>query len=222
MSNRITKFTTAAIAALALSAGAFAQAPATAATNAAPAPTFGAGKIGVINIQAAIAATNEGRRDFDALQKKFEPKQTELKTLSDEVEGLKKQLAAQGDKLNDDEKNTRVRTIDSKSKDLQRRYEDAQNDFQQEEQQLASRIGNKMMEVLAKYATQNNLSMVIDFNQQQSPILWASEQVNITQAVVEAYNAQSGVPAPPPAAPGAQPRPAQPRPSTPAPKKPGM
>src|SRR3954471_21955038 len=72
MSNSITKFTTAAIAALALSAGAFAQAPATAATNAAPAPTFGAGKIGVINIQAAIAATNEGRRDFDALQKKFE------------------------------------------------------------------------------------------------------------------------------------------------------
>jgi outer membrane protein len=41
--------------------------------------------------------------------------------------------------------------------------------------------------------------------QQQSPILWAAESTNISEAVVQAYNQQSGVP-PQPAATGA-PRP---------------
>src|SRR5579864_6213891 len=51
-------------------------------------------KIGIINIQGAIVSTNEGQRDFDALQKKFEPKQLELKSANDEIDGLKKQLSA--------------------------------------------------------------------------------------------------------------------------------
>jgi outer membrane protein len=65
-----------------------------------PSPT-GAGKIGTINLEQAIFATNEGQRDFEALSKKLEPKQTELKGKNDELDGLKKQLNTQGDKLSD-------------------------------------------------------------------------------------------------------------------------
>ena len=117
-----------------LSAGALAQA---ADTNAAPAANSttnslvaGPTKVAIINIQAAIANTNEGQRDLDALQKKFEPKQIELKSLSDEVDNLKKQLAAQTNALNDDERNKRVQTIETKQKPLQRDLADAQNDSQ--------------------------------------------------------------------------------------------
>src|SRR5260221_570306 len=48
-----------------------------AAAQAPPATGAGAGgtKIGVIDIQRAILATNEGRRDFEALTNKFAPKQ---------------------------------------------------------------------------------------------------------------------------------------------------
>ena len=33
------------------------------------------GKIGIVNIQQAIIATNEGKKEFDALQQRFAPKQ---------------------------------------------------------------------------------------------------------------------------------------------------
>ena len=36
-------------------------------------------RMGTINVEQAIFATNEGQRDFEALSKKLEPKQTELK-----------------------------------------------------------------------------------------------------------------------------------------------
>src|SRR5207237_2594920 len=182
-----------------LSAGAFAQAAAT--TNAAPSTSTnslvaGPNKLAIINIQAAIANTNEGQRDLDALQKKFEPKQIELKSLSDEVENLKKQLSAQTDKLNDDERNKRVQSIESKQKTLQRNLEDAQNEYQSQSNDIAQRIGQKLMQTLDSYAKQNGFAVVIDVSSQQSPVLWAAQSVDITKPVIDAYNVVSGVTAP--------------------------
>jgi len=192
-----------------LTTGALAQT----ATNAAPSTSTSANalvagptKVAIINIQAAIAYTNEGQRDLDALQKKFEPKQIELKSLSDEVDSLKKQLAAQTDKLNDDERNKRVQTIEAKQKTLQRDLEDAQNDYQTQSNDIAQRIGGKLMQTLDNYAKQNGYAVVLDVSSQQSPVLWKSDSVDITKPVIEAYNTVSGVAAP-------APRPANPSPS---------
>ena len=214
--------------ALLLAVGAFAQA---ADTNAAPATSTanpiigGPTKIAIINIQAAIANTNEGQRDLDALQKKFEPKQIELKSLNDEVDNLKKQLATQSATLNDDEKNRRVQTIESKQKSLQRDLDDAQTDYQNQSNEIAQRIGQKLMQTLDKYAQQNGYAVVLDYSAQQSSVLWAAPTVDITKPVIEAYNVVSGVPAPPktsaPAAPSATTpvrRPAVTTPSAPKPQ----
>jgi outer membrane protein len=206
---------TAAFPAAAVAQGAAAAPPPATAANASPATT----KIGVVNIQAAIAESTEGKKEFDALQQKFTPKQTELKNLNDEVENLKKQLQAQGDKLNDDEKGTRARAIDFKQKALQRNYEDAQAEFQQAEQEVINRLGAKMLAVLEKYARANGFSVVLDVsNPQTSPVLYATQGSIITKELVDAYNAES------PAGTAPAPRPAAPakKPATPAPtpKKP--
>jgi outer membrane protein len=180
-----------------LTAAAFAQA---ADTNAPTANSVVAGpnKLAIINIQAAIANTNEGQRDLDALQKKFEPKQIELKALNDEVDNLKKQLAAQTDKLNDEERNKRVQAIEAKQKTLQRDLEDAQNDYQSQSNEIAQRIGTKLMQSLDAYAKQNGYAVVLDVSSQTSPVLWAdTARVDITKPVIDAYNAASGVPAQP-------------------------
>ena len=207
------------------SAAAPAAAPASAASgNAAPAATTT--KIGVVHIQDAIVATEEGKKEFDALEQKFSPKQAELKALNDEVENLKKQYAAQSEKLSDDEKTSRAKTIDSKQKALQRNYEDAQAEFQQAEQEVINRIGGKMMKVLEKYAASNGYSIVLDVsNPQTSPVLWATQTNVITKELVEAYNAANPVvgakPATRPAAPAQRPAAPAARPATPGatPKK---
>ncbi|MEO5935686.1 MAG: OmpH family outer membrane protein [Terriglobales bacterium] len=194
---------------LAVTASAVAQAPTGSAAT----------KIGVIDIQRAILATNEGRRDFEALTKKFEPKQVELKTLNDEVDNLKKQLQAQGDKLNQDELANRNRTIQQKEKNLQRLLEDAQQDFQTQQNELAQRIGGKMMQVIETYARANGIAVVVDGSNPQSGLIWANENTNISQQIVDAYNTVSGIAAPPRPA-GAAPGAAAPKANTPPAKKP--
>jgi outer membrane protein len=165
-------------------------------TSPAPAPA-GPAKIAVIAFQVAVAQTNEGQRNFADLQKKYEPKRAQLKTLSDEIDNLKKQLQAQGDKLSDTERASRTKTIDEKEKQLQRSAEDAQNDFQGEMQELYNGLASKVYDVLATYAQQQGYTLVLDVAQQQNPVLFANESSNITKPIIDAYNVKSGVPAPP-------------------------
>jgi len=171
-----------------------------AAAAAAPPAVTGAGtKIGTISMEQAIFATNEGRRDFEALSKKLEPKQNELKGQNDEIESLKKQLNTQGDKLNDDARANLVKQIESKQKSLDRQLQDAREDAQNQQNEIAQRILQKLGPVLIKYATDNGFGMIVDTSQPwpQSPVVWWGESVDVTKPVVDVYNAQSGV-APPP------------------------
>src|SRR5215472_2004576 len=207
------------ILALALGLGLSASTAALAQGASAPAgsPPAVPGKIGIVGIQEAIAATNEGKKEIEALQQKFAGKQTKLKALNDEVEGLKKQYQAQEASLGEDARATKAKAIEAKTKSLQRNYEDYQNEVQQAEQEILNRLGGKMLNVMEKYATANGYSLILDVsNPQTTPVLWASGPSNITQALVDAYNAQSPVAAPAKPAAGAANRPA----GTVAPKPP--
>ncbi|MGZ4836178.1 MAG: OmpH family outer membrane protein [Terriglobales bacterium] len=196
-------------------------AAAPASTPSAPATPSGITRIGIINIQTAILMTNEGRRDFEALQKKFEPTQTSLNSLNQEVENLKKQLQAQGEKLNEQSRSDMVKNIETKQKSLQRQVEDAQAEFQGQQNEIANRIGGKLLDVLDKYAKSNSYSVILDVSGQQSPVLWAAQSTDVTQEIVNAYNSQSGVAAPPPGSgPAAKPASPTPRPSAPKPAAP--
>ena len=174
---------------------AVAQTPSAPDSAAAAAPA-GPAKIAIIAFQPAVAQTNEGQRAFADLQKKYQPKQTQLKALNDEVEKLTKDLQAQGDKLSDAERAARAKTIDDKKKQLERSAEDAQNDFQNEMNELYGSLAQKVYDVLNDYAKQQGYTLVLDTAQQQSPILFATESTDITKAVIAAYNTKSGVPAP--------------------------
>ena len=179
-------------------------------------------KIGTINIEQAIFATNEGQRDFEALRKKLEPKDNELKGMNDEVDGLQKQLNTQGDKLNDEARATLVKQVEQKRKALERAMQDARDDAQNQQNEIAQRILQKMAPLLVKYAGDKGFGVIMDTSNPwpNGPVLWAGPSVDITKAVVDAYNAQSGVPAPAPDAPkaGAKPSGAAAKPAAPATK----
>jgi outer membrane protein len=210
------------ISAAAQTSTAAAPADGPAATPASPAATVpittGTGtKIGTINIEQAVLGCNEGQRDFQQLQKKLEPKQNELKAQNDELEALQKQYQTQNDKLNDDARATLVKQIDTKKKAFDRAVQDAQEDAQNQQKEIFQRILQKMAPVIIKHAQEGGYAMIVDTSNPwpQSPILWYGESGDITKAVVDLYNTQSGVPAP-----ATSNLPAAPKPATTAPAKP--
>jgi outer membrane protein len=149
-----------------------------------------------------VAQTNEGQRDFADLQKKYAPKEAQLKELSDEIDNLTKQLQTQADKLSDAERTSRASAIDAKKKQLDRSGEEAKTDYQQEMQEMYNGVASKVYDVLSAYSQQQGYTLVLDIAQQQNPVLYAADSTVITKQVIDAYNLKSGVPAPP-AAPAA-------------------
>jgi outer membrane protein len=194
------KRTFASIALLVLgSMAAFAQAGSTApAATTAPAALPTGSKVAVIAMQDAIAGSNEGQRDLEALAKKFEPRRLELQKLNTDIEDLKKQLSTQGDKMNADAHESLVKSIESKTKTLQRSAEDAQNEFQQQQNEVAQRIMQKLAPVVMKYLADNGYGLLLDNSTPwpQGPVVFGGPAFDITKPVVDAYNTQSGVAAP--------------------------
>jgi len=179
-------------------------------------------KVGTINIEQAIFSSNEGRRDFDELAKKFEPKQNELKGKADEIDSLKKQLNAQQDKLNDESRDKLVKQIEAKQKSFDRSTQDAQEDFQNQQGEIGNKILTKMAPLIVKYASESGYGMILDTSQQwpRGPVIWYGPAVDITQPIVEAYNTQSGVPAPAAGSTAQKPvRPSAPKPAPSTPPK---
>jgi outer membrane protein len=188
--------------------------PAAPAAPAASAPTQA--KVAVIAFQAAVAQTNEFQRDLADLQKKYDPKRQQLKTLSDEIDTLTKQVQAQGSTMSDAERAAKARTIDDDKKKLDRDTQDAQSDFQNDMQEVVNRVAGKVGETMTEYAQKHGYTLVLDASQQeqQAPmVLYAVPTSDITKPVIDAYNEKSGVPAPPPQPGGSTPDAPAPQPA---------
>lgn len=181
----------------------------------------GGNKVGLVNVREAIVSTNEGKQQVEAFRQKFAPKEAALKKESDDVETLKQQLQAAGDKLSPEDRNNRVQMLAAKQKALQRNYDDAQSEAQRTEQEMMARLGKNMLEVMDKYAKKNGYVVILDISNPQTPVLYANPGTDITKHLVDAYNAEHLVAAPSAKKPAAGPaaRPPTP-PVAPTPKKP--
>ena len=138
-----------------------------------------------------------------------------------DLNSLKKQLSTQQDKLSDDALANLKKQIEGRQKTFDRAVQDAKEEFGGQQQEIAGRILQKLAPMVVKYAQDNGFTMIVDTSNPwpQSPVLWWNpDAVDITKAVIEAYNVQSGVPAPAAPSTGAAAKPAAPKSGATAPK----
>ncbi|MEO6807396.1 MAG: OmpH family outer membrane protein [Edaphobacter sp.] len=214
--NRTVALVTALAAGMASAAGvaqtAGPQAPATA--HAPVALQIVPAKIAIIEYEQVTAATNEGQRALEALQKKYAPQKAQLQALQTEIDSLTKQLQSAPATMSEEERASRARTIDTKQKQYQRDGEDATNAFNAELQDTLGTVAKKLGPIVIKYVQEKGYTLLLDNTGQQGglSVLWTEPgTTDISQAVVDAYNASSGVAAVPSA-----PAPTRPRTTTPA------
>jgi len=166
-----------------------------------PATTSPSGKIGVINIQQAIAQTGEGRIALEAIQKKYEPKRQELQRRQDEINALQDQIQKQSATLSDEERGRLTRELDEKQRIFKRSQEDDQADFQADTQEAVQRIGQKMVRIIDDYAQKSGYALVIDPAGVQMPVYYVAKGIDITEPVVKLYDSANPAPAAASAAP---------------------
>ena len=155
-------------------------------------------KIGVINVRQAIASTAEGKQAGAELQSQFAPRQNELEGLNKQINDLRSRMEA-GSKLSPEEQTRLQREGETKARQLQRKQDEYQEDVNAAQADVFDRIGRKMVDVLDRYARENGFIVILDTSAQNTPILFASTNIDVTQDIVklfdQAYPVKGGAPA---------------------------
>ena len=196
---------TVALAAAGLLVVAVVRAQSPAASPAAP------GKVGVINIRGAIGTTAEGKQAQAELQSQFAPRQTEIENMNKQINDLRQRLAACEGKCSQDE----IQRLTAQGQRLTTQFDRKNNELQEDSNaalgDVIDRIGRKMVDVLDRYARENGYTVVLDSSAQNTPILFSSPQIDVTQDIVRLYDQAYPVKG---AAPGQQKPAAKPAPNT--------
>lgn len=155
-------------------------------------------KIGVINIQGAIVGTKDGQKASQALDQKFVPKKKEFDSRQSEIGQLQDQYNKGGTVMAEDKRNQLARDIDEKKKRLERDMQDAEEELRAEQQKVLQGLGQRIMAVIEKYAKDNGYTMILDDSNPNTPLLYASSSIDITQDIVGLYDKSSSSGAPTP------------------------
>jgi outer membrane protein len=152
-------------------------------------------KVGVISIQNAIVSTKDGQKAAGELETRSAPKRKVLESKQSEINSLKDQLQKGTSVLSESAKQNLYRDIDSKTKSLNRDMEDAEAEFQQDQQKVLQELGQRMMAIIDKYAKENGYNLILDVSSPQTPVLYASNAIDITKEIIDLYDKNGGAPA---------------------------
>ena len=148
-------------------------------------------KVGIIHIQNALISTEDGEKAVAELQAKFEPTSKRLESMRDEIASLQGELSRGSNTMGDERRRQLARDIDQKTRTLNRATEDAQAEFQQEQQKILQDLGQRMMAVINKYSNDNAYTLILDVSSPQTPVLFATNGIDITQDIIKLYDEEA-------------------------------
>jgi len=156
----------------------------------APAPASGAAqtKVGIIHIQNAIISTKDGQKAAAELNTRFQPKKAEVEKKQNAIAQLQDQLRKGSNTMSEEAKDKLMRQIDQDTKSLNREVEDDQAELDQAQSKVYQELGQRIMTVIDKYAKDNGYALILDVSSQQTPVLYATNSIDITQDIIALYD----------------------------------
>jgi outer membrane protein len=142
--------------------------------------------VGVINIQRVISKIKEGKEVQATLEKSFKSKQKEIKKEEEKIKDLQEKYQKQNALLSDDAKLKKEQEIRKMIAELQKKTMGYQKEIQKQEAQLKKPILEKLKPIIDSVSSEAGVSMTFEVS--SSPIVYAKNQVDITDKVIKAYD----------------------------------
>lgn len=144
-------------------------------------------RIGTISLRVAILNTAEGKQASQELQTQFASRSAELQNMQEQMQDLQTRLQA-GPTLSDEERDRLQRQGERLTRTLQQKQQYFQEDLNAAQQDVMNNIGQKMADVLSKYSKENGYTVVLDTSSQDTPVVYAVPQLDITQEIIRTYD----------------------------------
>ena len=150
-------------------------------------PALAEVKVGFVDLQKAIEGTSTGKKaraelekEFKAKKKDLEKKEKDLKKMTEDFE--KKKLV-----LSDDVKRRKEVELQQEILKFRKLVQESELNIRKREQELTKPIVEKLQKAVAQVAKEMKVGMVLNQNKNFRTVLWASEEVDLTSAVIKKY-----------------------------------
>jgi outer membrane protein len=141
-------------------------------------------KLAIINSQQSVIDTAEIKKAQAEMEAKFKPRTAQLEKLQKELQELQTQLQAGEGKLTPQAQQNLQITGQRKQRELQRLQEDLQGEVERERNDILSRSGSRMQEIVRKLAEERGLDVVVDV----SNTVYFKPALDITKEATAAYD----------------------------------
>ena len=101
-----------------------------------------------------------------------------------QVQQLQEQFQRASAAIGDEAKTRMMRELDHKQKELKRDTEDCDDGIQARQSKIKQETGARMIEVVGKFATENQPTLVMDRNAGQTQVAYAAAPIDITRDIV--------------------------------------
>jgi outer membrane protein len=145
-----------------------------------------AAKIGYVDLQGAVAETDDGQAAQTQLKSLFDEKQKQLDDAQTAFKAAQDDLDKQRSVLKPDAIAAKEDDLQKQYVDLQSTYMELQKEISDKEQELTKPIIDKMGTLVGQIAQDEGFTMIVD----KQIVLWAPDDtVDITKELVRRYNA---------------------------------
>lgn len=141
-------------------------------------------KVGIINVQSAILDTGEIKKAQQELEARYKPRQQKVETLQRELADLQNKLQTMAGKLTPQAEQEMQVSGQKKQRELQRLTEDLQADVDRERNEILSKSGARMQDVVKKLAEEKGLDVIMDV----ASTLYFKPTLELTKDAVIAYD----------------------------------
>ncbi|MEJ2698225.1 MAG: OmpH family outer membrane protein [Desulfuromonadales bacterium] len=146
-------------------------------------------KLGYVDLQKALNESNAGKAAKEKIAAKVKEYQKKVEAKQDELKKLKEDLDKQAMLLSQDARSAKEHDYQQKLKDFQRYTKDIQDDLQQKDADYTKSIIQDLVKVVQKIGKKEGYTLILEKG--EGSIIYADDKVNMTDEVIQAYNAQS-------------------------------
>ena len=160
---------------------------------ASPARAEGPGvRVGVVDVQRAVAQTEDGLRAQATLKKLFESRQQQLDAKQKDLQRQKEEIDKQSRVLSKEALQKRVDEWQKQMIDLQQIFLEYNKELEKKQKELTEPVIEKVMGIIKRIATTENIDIVIGKN----TTAYVRTDLDLTDRAIQAYNSGGGGAAP--------------------------
>lgn len=146
-------------------------------------------KVAVIDVRRIIVESNPGKETLEQLEKLQREKQEELKGKQDEINELRRRIADGRLSLTDERLAQLQKELEDKVIAFRRAEDDAARELNSRRNELLQRIEDRVLPIIGQTGEEFGYTLI--FNKFDSGLVFADESVDITDLIIQRFNAAS-------------------------------